>query len=403
MSFQQQINDYQAPGVPGDFASLNPFSSVLAGNNALVAPPGGLTVGNFFWVGPNGQTSQTFVAGWQIAFLGRNMQALITQFLGEATMVVPSGFMVTGFNGGDFFANFPAGAAVGNYVFADPNDGTPVANSTNTAPALGVATASAGFSGTANLVNASTTLTVATVVHGIISVGDAVTDTTTAGNIVAGTTIVAQLTGTAGGVGTYQMSNAAAGAAAGDTIATVSNQMLVTAIASGSLNVGDAFSGTNVPAGTNIVSQATPFKGVASILTGALTTLVVTSVQPLTDLLRAGAKLPAIAGLGIAAGTTITTQVSGTPGGVGSYTISAAGTVGAGVPVTTQDSAGGTGLYVNDTGATFGALAVPETITVAGTAQATGFRVRGTYAAPQGTAVAPNGVWKISAPVGNAT
>ncbi len=35
-------------------------------------------------------------------------------------MVVPSGFMVTGFNGGDFWANFPAGATVGGFVFADP-------------------------------------------------------------------------------------------------------------------------------------------------------------------------------------------------------------------------------------------------------------------------------------------
>jgi hypothetical protein len=403
MSFQTTINDYQAPGVPGDFASLNPYSSVLAGNNALVAPAGGLTVGNFFWVGPAGQTSQSFVAGWQIAFLGRNMQALITQFLQEATMVVPQGFMVTGFNGGDFFANFPAGAAVGNYVFADPNDGTPVANATNTAPALGVATASAGFSGTANLVNASTTLTVATVVHGIVSPGDLVTDTTTGANIPAGTTIVAQLTGAAGGVGTYQMSQAAGGAGTGDTIATVSNQMLVTAVASGSLNPGDVFTGTAVPAGETILAQATPFKGVASIVTGSLSTLVVTSVQPLTDLLRLGAKLPAIPGLGIVAGTTISAQVSGTPGGVGSYTLSAAGTVGAGVPVTTQDSATGTGLYALSNAATFGALAVPETITVAGTAQATGFRVRGTYANPQGAAVAPTGVWKISAPVGNAT
>ncbi len=399
MPFQTEINDYQAPGVPGDFASLNPYSSVLAGNGALVAPEGGLIVGNFFWVGPNGQTSQSFVAGWQIAFLGRNMQALITEFLEEATMVVPEGFMVTGFNGGDFWANFPAGAAVSNFVYADPNDGTPVANTTNAAPTLGTATASAGFSGTATL-NGTTTLNVTAVTHGIVTPGDIVADSTTAGNIPAGTTIVAQLTGIAGGVGTYQMS-AIGVAAVGDTVVTTSAGMLVTAVASGALNVGDIFTGTAVAAGTSIVGQAQPFKGVASILTGALSTLVVTSVQPGTDLLRKGVALPAIPGLGIAAGTTISTQVSGTPGGAGSYTLSAAGTVGAGVPVTTSDSAGGTGFYaISPNPQTFGAAAVPETITVAGTAQATGFRVRGTYANPQGAAVGGNGVWKISAPVG---
>lgn len=402
MPFQTTINDYQAIGVPGDFASLNPYSSVLAGNNALVAPAGGLTVGNFFWVGPTGLTSQSFVAGWQIAFLGRNMQALITQFLEEATMVVPEGFMVTGFNGGDFLANFPAGAAAGNYVFADPNDGMPVANATNTAPTLGTATASAGFSGTATL-NGTTTLNVTAVTHGIVSPGDVVADSTTPGNIPAGTTIVAQLTGIAGGVGTYQMSQVGV-AAVGDTVTTSSGGMLVTAVASGALNVGDVFTGTAVSAGTSIVGQAAPFKGVASIITGSLSTLVITSVQPGTDLLRKGASLPAIPGLGIAANTTISTQVSGTPGGAGSYTLSAPGTVGAGVPVTTTDSLGGTGFYaITPTPQIFGAAAVPETITVAGTAQATGFRVRGTYAAPQGPAVGGAGVWKISAPVGNAT
>jgi hypothetical protein len=397
MPFQTVINDYQAPGVPGDFASLNPFSSVLAGNSALVAPAGGLIVGNFFWVGPDGETSQSFVAGWQIAFLGRNMQALITEFLQEATMVVPEGFMVTGFNGGDFLANFPAGGAVGDYVFADPNDGTPVANTTNAAPTLGTATASAGFSGTATVTNASTTLNVTAVTHGIINVGDEVADSTTGANIPAGTTIVAQLTGTAGGVGTYQMSAAAAGGGVGDTVVTTSAAMLVTAVAAGSLNEGDVFTGTAVAAGTSVVGQANPFKGVATLATN--TVLAVTSVQPGTDLLRKGAVVVAA---GVPAGTTIVTQTSGTPGGVGNYTLSAASTVTqAGVPVTTADSKGGTGLYaISPTPQTFGAAAAPETITVAGTAQATGFRIRGTYQNPQGAAVGGNGVWKISAPVG---
>jgi hypothetical protein len=400
MPFQTTINDYQAIGVPGDFASLNPYSSVLAGNNALVAPAGGLIVGNFFWVGPTGQTSQSFVSGWQIAFLGRNMQALITQFLEEATMVVPEGFMVTGFNGGDFLANFPAGAAASDYVFADPNDGTPVANTTNTAPTLGTATASAGFSGTGTVTNGSAVLTINTVTHGIVSPGDVVAGT----DIPTGTTILNQLTGPAGGAGTYTMSADATAGAGPEAVTTESSVMLVTAVASGSLNFGDIFSGTDVVAGSSVGTQVTPFKGVGSIITGSLSTLVITSVQAGTDLLRPGVALPAIPGLGIASGTTITTQVSGTPGGVGSYTLSAAGTVGAGVPVTTEDSPGGTGLYNITPGLQiFGAASAPTTITVAGTAQATGFRVRGTYSAPQGPAVGGAGVWKISAPVGNAT
>lgn len=388
MPFQTVINDYQAPGVVGDFASTNPFASVLSGPGALVAPAGGLKVGNFAWVGPQGQVSQSFVAGWQVGFLGRNEQALITEFLGEATLLVPQGFMINLFNEGDFWANFSAGATPGQNVYADPNDGAPLAGAT--APALGVGTASAGFSGTATL-NGTTTLSVTAVTHGIVTPGDLVTDSTTAGNIPAGTTIVEQLTGAAGGVGTYQMS-AIGVAAVGDTVVTASQNMLVTAVASGAFNLGDVFTGTAVSAGSNIVQQAVPFSGVGTLATN--TTLVVTSVTPGTDVLRKGAK---VVMAGVTAGTTISAQTAGTPGGDGTYTLSAASTVtGAGIPLTTGDTFGGTGLYfIAPAPQTFGAAAVPETVTVAGTAEPTGFIVRGTYAANQ-LPTAPAGIWKIS-------
>lgn len=375
MPFQSVINNQQAPAVQGDFASTNPFASVLAGEGGLVAPPSGLIVGNFFWVGPAGQCSQSFVAGYQIAFLGRNEQALITQFLGEATLLVPEGFMITGFNAGDFWAKFSAGGTVGNNVYADPNTGAPLAGAT--APTLATGTASAGFSGTATLVTGTAVLTVVAATHGVISNGDLVAGT----DIPTGTTILGQLTGAAGGVGTYTMSaNATATVSSAEAITTESSVMLVTAIANGAFNFGDTFSGTDVVAGSAVGTQALPFKGVASIVTGSLSTLVVASVQAGTDLLRLGAVLPAIPGLGIVAATTITAQVSGTPGGVGSYTLSAAGTVGAGVPVTTEDSAGGTGLYNITPGLQiFGAASAPTTVTVAGTAQTTPFKLRGTY------------------------
>ncbi len=45
--FQNVVNTLQAPGVVGDFASTNPFSSILAEAGALIAPAGGLVVGNF--------------------------------------------------------------------------------------------------------------------------------------------------------------------------------------------------------------------------------------------------------------------------------------------------------------------------------------------------------------------
>lgn len=381
MGFQSEINDYQAPAVAGDFASMNPFASILAGPGALTAPAGGLIVGNFAWVGPTGQVSQSYVSGYQIGFLGRNMQALITEFLGEATMVVPEGFMVTLFNEGDFWADFEAGATVNGYVFADPNDGSPVYSSSSSAPTLGTVTATAGFTSASVSVDGTTAvLTVNSVTHGIISPGDLITSGT---GIPANTTILNQLTGTPGLAGTYTMSADSTAAESDEAIVIKSNFLYVTAVADGSLNGDDVISGTGVAAGTQILGQATPFSGVASIITGSLSTLVVTSVQPGTDLLRVGVALPAIAGLGIAAGTTISAQVSGTPGGVGSYTLSAAGTAGAGVPVTTDDSIGGTGLYTISSGPqAIGTASAPTTVTVAGTAQNTGFRVRGVFSPP---------------------
>lgn len=384
MGFQSVIEDFQAPGVAGDFASMNPFASILAGPGALVAPAGGLIVGNFAWVGPAGQVSQSYVAGYQIGFLGRNMQALITEFLGEATMVVPEGFMVTLFNEGDFWADFEAGATVGGYVFADPNDGAPVYAGTDSAPTLGTVTAQAGAAVSSGTTDGTTAVvTITTVTAGFISPGDTVTGT----GIVAGTTVLNQLTGTPGKAGTYTLSTIPA-AETNEAMTFKSNNLIVTAVADGSLNLGDQISGTGVATGTVVLSQVTPFSGVASILTGALSTLVVTSVQPGTDLLRVGVALPAIPGLGIAAGTTISAQVSGTPGGVGSYTLSAAGTIGAGVPVTTADSIGGKGNYqISGAPATAGTASAATTVTVVGTAQDTGFRVRGVFSPP---AAGPN-------------
>lgn len=384
MGFQKTVNDTQAPAVAGDFASTNPFASILAGPGALVAPKGGLIVGNFAWVGPQGQVSQSYVAGYQVGFLGRNEQALITDFLGEATMLVPQGFMVTLFNEGDFWADFEGGATVGNEVYADPNNGAPLSGNVASA-----GTGSAGSTGTATLVLDSTTLTVATVTHGIVSPGDTVTAT----DVPAGTTIVAQLTGTPGGVGTYEMSaEATATVGSAEAFTTDSDFLLITAVSAGDFTDGDVISGSGVTAGTTIGAQVAPFSGVGTIAGGSLSTLQITAVTPDTDLLRVGAVLPAIPGLGIAAGTTISAQTAGTPGGIGSYTLSAAGTAGAGVPVTTNDAPGGTGLYEISAAQQFNST----TVSVAGSAVATGFNVRGIYSPPAAGAGVGGQLAKIS-------
>jgi hypothetical protein len=73
-------------------------------------------------------------------------------------------------------------------------------------PVLSIGIGSA-FTGDATLVNGNSTLTVTTATTGLLSFGTVVTGT----DIPANTYIVQQLTGTAGGVGTYQMSANATG------------------------------------------------------------------------------------------------------------------------------------------------------------------------------------------------
>lgn len=253
--FQKVVNLVQAPGIAGDFASTNPFSSIVSAPGALVAPAGGLTVGNFAWVGPAGQVSQSYVSGWQIGFLGRNEQALITEFLGEYTLVVPEGFMVTLFNGGDFWAFFADGATAGATVYADEDTGAPQMQATNSF------TGAVGMSATSALgtsVALSTTLTVTAITaNEIISVGDTLAGTL-ASEFPAATTVVAQLTGTTGGIGTYQMSAAATTTEATPTaFSTTSSVLNVTAVADGGLSVGDVISGSGITSGTSIASFGT--------------------------------------------------------------------------------------------------------------------------------------------------
>ena len=252
MPFQAKVNTNQAPGVAGDFASTNPFSSVLATAGALVAPAGGLVVGNFAFVGPAGQVSQSYVSGYQIGFLGRNEQALITEFLGETSLVVPEGFMVTLFDGGDFWAYFAGGATALATVYADEDTGAPQMQATNSF------TGEVGFTGDASF--ATDVMTVTTHTSGIITVGDVVTSSTVA----SGTTVTAILSGTPGAVGSTYSLSTSPGTIAAQAASTASSVLNITAVADGGLSVGDTISGSGITTGTQIASFITGVGGVGT-------------------------------------------------------------------------------------------------------------------------------------------
>lgn len=255
MGFQTSVNAQPAPAVQGDFASQNPRASVLAAAGQLVAPASGLIVGNFAFVNPaDGTVHQSYVSGYQIGFLGRESQALITQFLADSTLVVPQGFMVTLYDEGEFYARFGNGATAGQTVYADETTGAAQSGTGTTS-----VTGSVGFTGTASF--ATNVMTVVTQTAGsLIEVGDVVTSA----GVTSGTTVTAILTGTPGAVGSTYSLSTAPGTIATQAATTASKTLNVTAVGAGSLSVGDVISGSGVTAGTTIASFGTGTGGVGT-------------------------------------------------------------------------------------------------------------------------------------------
>ena len=256
--FPNKVNLNQAPAVAGDFASQNPRASLLAGQGALVAPLGGLIVGNFAFVSKtvNGESvSQSYASGDEIGFLAREEQALITQYLAGDSLVVPQGFMVTLYTEGDFFAYFGNGATPGSTVYADESTGAPT-----TAAATSV-TGEIGFTGTASLatVSGQAQMTLATITSGVVSIGDIVSGTGTASNVVQ-----SLFSGTPNTVGAVYNLSGAVTTEAAEAVTTASSVLNVTAVGTGSLSVGDPVTGSGITAGTTIGSFGTGSGGVGT-------------------------------------------------------------------------------------------------------------------------------------------
>jgi hypothetical protein len=123
MPFQTQVNTTPAPAVAGDFASANPNASVVAGPNAFVAGAAGCNCGVFGFADANGLVTNAG-SGVPTGFVHRDNQALITTWLGAASMNIPQGRAVTLMSAGDFWAQTLTTATVGQKVFASNTDGT---------------------------------------------------------------------------------------------------------------------------------------------------------------------------------------------------------------------------------------------------------------------------------------
>jgi hypothetical protein len=209
--FQTFVNRHLAPGVVGAFASMNPRAVVLAGPGAFKADEDApVVVGFFAWGSPGTslaygeETSNSF-----LGFVANEGQTVITEFLGMNRLVVQAGFPVTLYSHGDFWA-FVAGGAVsaGDPIYADAATGEPTVDDASAAnPDTGFVAATAAPanpSSTSSSLAATGVLTVGATLTGTISIGDGNSTHVTSANMPDNVFIMAQLTGSPGGTGTYQ-------------------------------------------------------------------------------------------------------------------------------------------------------------------------------------------------------
>jgi hypothetical protein len=157
----------------------------------------------------------------------------------------------------------------------------------------GALTASIGGTFTANA--SGTTLTIAAVLTGSLQPGDVVTGTDGVNSLAANTTIIEQLTGPAGGAGTYELSAAPVGGLLNAcTVTSASTVLNVSAVAGGVLQPGQTLADSGALAvGTMIVVQISGTRGGAglytitdqqTIVSEAMTTtfVLLAQIQPLS-------------------------------------------------------------------------------------------------------------------------
>jgi len=142
MGFPTKINYNWAVGFPGGIASANPKRSAIPGPLGYRAGAAGVTVGAFAWVQADGVTVMNVPVASEAptGFVLRDQTALITAYLAESTMLLPSGFNVQLMTGGDYFAVASTVATPGQAVYASSTDGTLATGAAGTVPEGHVAT-----------------------------------------------------------------------------------------------------------------------------------------------------------------------------------------------------------------------------------------------------------------------
>lgn len=294
--FITRVNRQLPLAVIGDFASMNPRATALAGAGAFRSG-NGLTylgaqnlavIGSFAWGAGQFAGSQKPTGASIAGFIANELQTVIPfpnasdpGYPNPVRLGVENGFPVTPFTHGDFWT-LPVGAvnglvSAGDEVYARQYDGAPTNDPT-------------AFSATGVQTGAATFVTISAVTKGFLVPGMVLAGA----GVDVGLTVVAQLTGTAGGAGTYTVSTTT-----GFTSTTVTSAAFDTLFKWQSNTVADA-----------------SFTGVVAANTGVLTVSAITGTIGLPV---NGGDAQYLNGVGVPANTFIIAQLSGSAGVAGTY------------------------------------------------------------------------------------
>lgn len=273
--WQTQAYDQPAAAVAGDRASQNPLFSYDAGPGGLIAGAGGVTVGRFAWartpLDPNGTytLAHSNGSGPVAGFVMRNQQALNPNFLSFAGNTIQPGYEMAIMIGGDFWVvnDGTTQAQQGMKAYARFTDGA-VSFAATGSPSQGAAFTGQIDPGTFSVTGsiADDVLTVTAVGSGVVAKGSTISGS----GIASGTTILGQISGTTGGVGTYRVSIPEQ-TVASTTVSGTYGTLTVASGLTGTIAVGDTVAGSGVTAGTTVTALGTG--------TGGLGTYIVTPTQ----------------------------------------------------------------------------------------------------------------------------
>lgn len=284
--YQQQGYSQPAIGVQGEITTNNPRAYFNAGPGGLVAGTGGVTIGRFAWVyppdDPNG--SYTAVSNTSLApggsptikpagIVQNTTQGQNSTFLSNAGMNILQGFQMALQTWGDQLVvndgtvvpipNYSKAFAVlatGKIQFANP--GTIIGGASATGSSI--ASQSSTFTGSI----ADDVLTITTAPSNPVYPGAVLSGT----GIATATTVISQLTGTAGAAGTYLVSIGQQTVAS--TAVTAVIGVLTIGTATGTFVVGDVLTGTGVVAGTQITANITGSGGSSGTMAVSNNTVV---------------------------------------------------------------------------------------------------------------------------------